>query len=325
MASFFQFNIGSLGLLNDLINLISTNRSIQLNSDDGINVIEFVNYEANLTISDPGANPGGVGTKKNLFASSMGIEENAVTFYVTQPLGRTQDSYVTAPVQHTMSNMGVGDSASHYFRDATVLRTTGESTGTQDRIEYGYVRTEDSDRRVTGFVEEVSMGDTMTYFHIRTNNLVYDIKNDSFTRFSDIDLSYSYPLIKGSATNNVALCLIKNNNAVETIKQIPGSGQPEYANVRTKDYFIEHGVFQAYNVNYDTETTPTNGANVTTITKNADSGEEIKAPRKISEMKSNKWGGYFPGGGYGFIGSIVIQNVLKVKDLILKYKLRLEE
>jgi len=45
----------------------------------------------------------------------------------------------------------------------------------------------------------------------------------------------------------------------------------------------------------------------------------------MSEMKSNKWSGYFPGGGYGFIGSIIIQNVLKVKDLILKYKLRLEE
>ena len=248
-----------------------------------------------------------------------------VDWFITQPLRRTADGYVTAPIHNTDSSMGVSATVSHFYRDATVLRTTGEDTGIQDGLAYDADIAEGSSKRVRGFVEEVSMGDTMTYFHIRTNNLVYDIKNDSFTRFSDIDLSYSYPLIKGSVTNNVALCLIKNNNAVETIKQIPGSGQPEYANVRTKDYFIEHGVFQAYNVNYDTETTPTNGANVTTITKNADSGEEIKAPRKISEMKSNKWGGYFPGGGYGFIGSIVIQNVLKVKDLILKYKLRLEE
>ena len=260
---------------------------------------------------------------------NIGMEVREELEYFVRP--------VASRIFHCIETILVRENVNYYHRHRYHIKAVYPTRG------IGFVRIQDAihiqlhgNIFVQGNSEFASLEDEIDFFHIRTNNIVYNIKDDTFTKFSDINLTHSYPLSKSSGKvflqadetytpDNIALCLMKNNGAIETVERFPGSGEPEYASVRTKDYFIEHGVFQSYNLNYSANNPPAEGSNVTTITKNADSGGEINGYRKMSEMKSNKWSGYFPGGGYGFIGSIIIQNVLKVKDLILKYKLRLEE
>jgi len=223
---------------------------------------------------------------------------------------------------NSLDYLQVGETVTHEgrFELSKLLRLTSDSTGLQDFI---YVHMSSNGYALT---EYLGIKDQVNYERIRLNNLVYDIKHDSFTKFADIKIRMGYPLIKGSATNNVVLLLAEEGTEGGMIKQFPGEGEPNYASVRTKDYFIEHGVFQAYNINYEQSSpAPVPNGQITTITKNADSTNQKSSSQQLSNMKPNKWSGYFPGAGYGFIGSLLLKNIHKVKDLILKYKIRLGE
>ena len=309
MAS-FVINVSQTGLINNvLLKTVHHLAHVGFDETSSLTTIEIVDYVFGDT-PDPA----------NYYRSNSEIKMYEFVSFIF----RSDDE----SKYHNLSIFGVNEAVSHQFRQTghrfwdTYKESVVPPSDTFGLVDSFSFRK--SFNRI-GETEIPAVKDNVNYFHIRTNNLVYDIKNDSFTKFADIGLNYSYPLIKGNNVNNVALCLMSNNNSFEEIKQFPGSGEPEYSSVRTKDYYIEHGVFQAFNVGYDRSDGPADAtSSVTTITKNADSGEEVKSPRLISDMKPNKWGGYFPGAGYGFIGSIVMQNVYKVKELIIKYKLRLE-
>ena len=223
---------------------------------------------------------------------------------------------------NSLDYLQVGETVTHEgrFELSKLLKVTSDSSGVFDQVDFRYFRT------VFGLSENPNIGDNVNYERIRLNNLVYDIKHDSFTKFADIKVRMGYPLIKGSTTNNVVLLLAEEGDEGGMIKRFPGEGEPNYASVRTKDYFIEHGVFQAYNINYEQSSpAPVPNGQITTITKNADSLNQKSSVQQLSNMKPNKWSGYFPGAGYGFIGSLLLKNIHKVKDLILKYKIRLGE
>tara|TARA_Y100000593_G_scaffold91560_1_gene180739 strand:+ start:262 stop:1239 length:978 start_codon:yes stop_codon:yes gene_type:complete len=322
----FEYTFSDLAFLSDFV-------------EDNVSIEHTYNATDSIAVYESGWNPWYLVEHRHLYfpEGDVSFEEAvyfAVDFHMNLSTGTRLyfDEAITYGVRkdslinyHAMGNLGFVENVAHTYRDATHVFSIsdalypGSSTAVlHENLEF-LMRS--ANHFVFGPYIELNLTESVQFYHIRTNNIVYDIQRDAFSKFADFSVKSAYPVTKGFLQENIVLCLKGNE-----VKRYPGTDEPDYAQVQTKDYFIEHGVFQAYNVNFDTGS-PTYNAlgNITTVTKNADIDETKKYPRNISEFKSNKWAGFSPGAGYGYVGSLILTNIYKIKDLILKYKLRLEK
>ena len=167
------------------------------------------------------------------------------------------------------------------------------------------------------------------FVHLNPVIITYYPTYNSFSRYSNMNMRHGSSIRLGSARENRILFLTSNNNLL----MYPGGGESKTVpQLRTKDFYIEHGVIQKFLINYDNAVDTKMSSSTSEIvyatiyTKSIDSGnDEITSEKTIRSPGENVWRGIGEGAGTGFKSNFFISGVRKAHSMILKYKTRLTE